>query len=169
MRSPRRWHRRLEPASATEAGADMSQHRAPDPPALPTGGARGTSGWVGWIAFAGFMMIVVGSFHVIQGLVAIFNDRYYVLPHSGLLVSTSYTAWGWVHTIAGIIVIVAGVCVLAGQIWARVVGTLLALGSAVLNIAFLGAAPVWSVTMITVDVVIIMALTVHGSDIKADA
>jgi hypothetical protein len=115
------------------------------------------------------MMIVVGSFHVIQGLVAVFNDRYYVLPHAGLLVSTSYDAWGWVHTIAGLIVIGAGVCVLAGQIWARVVGTLLALGSALLNIAFLGAAPLWSVTMIALDVVIILALTVHGSDIKADA
>jgi vacuolar-type H+-ATPase subunit I/STV1 len=154
---------------ANIAGADMSQHRAPDPPALPTGDSRGTSAWVGWIAFAGFIMIVVGSFHVIQGLVAVFNDKYYVLPQSGLLVTTSYSAWGWVHIIAGVIVVAAGVCVLGGQIWARVVGTLLALVSAVLNVAFLGAAPLWSVTMIVLDVVIIMALTVHGSDIKAEA
>ena len=147
----------------------MSQHRAPDPAPLPTGTTAGTSAWVGWIAFAGCVMIVVGSFHVIQGLVAIFDDHYYVLPHNGLLVSTSYSAWGWTHTIAGIVVILAGVCVLAGQIWARVVWTLLALVSALLNIVFLGAAPLWSMTMIALDVVIILALTVHGSDIKTDA
>jgi hypothetical protein len=145
----------------------MSQHTAPEQSALPTGTERGTSGWVGWIAFAGFTMALLGAFHVVQGLVAAFDDKYFVLPRSGLLVSTDYSAWGWVHIIAGVIVMVAGVCVLAGQVWARVVGTLLALVSAALNITFLGAAPVWSVIMIALDVVVIMALTVHGSEIKA--
>ena len=142
-------------------------HTAPKHSALPTGHERGTSGWVGWIAFAGFAMVLLGLFHVVQGLVAVFDQRYYTLPHGGLLVSTSYDAWGWVHMIAGVVVMVAGVCVLAGQVWARAVGTLLALVSAALNIAFIGAAPAWSVTMIALDVVVIMALTVHGAEIKA--
>ena len=51
--------------------------------------------------------------------------------------------------------------------WARVVGTIVALISACLNIAFIGAYPLWSLMMIALDVVIILALTVHGSDIKA--
>jgi hypothetical protein len=106
---------------------------------------------------------------VIQGLVAVFDQHYYTLPRGGLLVSTSYDAWGWVHVLAGVVVMVAGVCVLAGQTWARAVGTLLAFVSAVLNIGFLSAAPVWSMTMIALDVVVIMALTVHGSEIKAGA
>jgi hypothetical protein len=127
-----------------------------------------TSAWVGWIAFAGLMMVMLGTFHVLQGLVALFNDKYFVVSRHGLLVSADYTAWGWVHVVAGVVVVVAGVCVLAGQIWARVVGTLLALVSAVLNIAFLSAAPLWSLTMIALDVVVILALTVHGSDIKAE-
>jgi hypothetical protein len=147
----------------------MSQQSAPEglPLQLPTGDTRATSAWVGWIAFAGFTMTLLGMFHVVQGLVAVFDDQYFVLPHRGLLVSTSYNAWGWVHVATGVIVLAAGVCVLGGQIWARAVGTVLALVSAVLNITFLGAAPVWSVTMIALDVVVIMALTVHGSDIKA--
>ena len=147
----------------------MSQHAAPTDSALPTGHERGTSGWVGWIAFAGFAMTMLGLFHVVQGLVAVFHHHYYVLPAAGLLVSHSYNAWGWVHTIAGLVIMVAGVCVLAGQIWARALGTLLAFVSAVLNITFLSAAPLWSVTMIALDVVVIMALTVHGSEIKAGA
>jgi hypothetical protein len=147
----------------------MSQHAPPSHSTLPTDHEAGTSAWVGWIAFAGFAMALIGSFHVIQGLVAVFNDHYYVLPQSGLLVSTSYTAWGWTHFFAGIVVIVAGACVLAGQIWARVVGTLVALASAVLSVAFIGAAPLWSVAIIALDIVVIMALTVHGSDIKNEA
>ena len=38
----------------------------------------GTSGWTGWIVFAGVMMLMMGAFHVIQGLVALFQDTYYL-------------------------------------------------------------------------------------------
>jgi hypothetical protein len=144
----------------------MSQQTAPDPPPLPTAHGRGTSAWVGWIGFAAFALFLLGVFHLAQGLVALFNDTYFVLPHRGLLVSTSYGAWGAVHIIAGLVVMAAGAGVLGGQIWARAVGTLVALTSAVLNLGFLAAAPVWSATMIVLDVIVIMALTVHGSEIK---
>ncbi len=43
---------------------------------------------------------------------------------------------------------------------------LVALVSAVTSLAFMSAYPVWSVIMIGLDIVIIWALTVHGSDIK---
>ena len=85
---------------------------------------------------------------------------------SGLLVNVSYTTWGWVHLIGGVIVVIAGLCVFGGQVWARAVGVLLAIASAVTSLAFLSAYPVWSLIMIGLDIVIIMALTVHGSDIK---
>jgi len=38
--------------------------------------------------------------------------------------------------------------------------------SAIVNIAFLAAYPVWSLIMIALDVFVILALTVHGSEIK---
>lgn len=124
------------------------------------------SPWIGWIAFAGVIMALVGTFHVFQGLVALFKDEYFLVAESGLLVSASFTTWGWVHLIGGIIVVIAGLCVFGGQVWARAVGVLLALASAVTSIAFLSAHPLWSVIMIGLDVVIILALTVHGSDVK---
>ena len=62
--------------------------------------------------------------------------------------------------------VVAGVCVFAGQVWARTVGVVVAALSALLNLGFLAAYPVWSLILIALDVVVIMALTVHGSDIK---
>ena len=38
-----------------------------------------SSGWaVGWISFAGFMMILLGAFHAIAGLVGIIDDTFYV-------------------------------------------------------------------------------------------
>jgi hypothetical protein len=125
-----------------------------------------TSAWTGWIGFAGTMMVLLGSFHVIQGLVALFNDDYYLVGKSGLVVNVDLTAWGWVHLIGGAVVIGAGVCVFAGQLWARIVGVIVAVVSALVNVGFMGAYPLWSLIMIALDVVVILALTVHGSEIR---
>lgn len=124
------------------------------------------SAWTGWITFAGVIMVLLGIFHAIQGLVAIFKDEYYAVGKSGLVVNVDYTTWGWVHLIAGIIVAAAGMCLFAGMIWARAVGVLLAMISAIINIGFLAALPLWSLIMIALDVTIILALTVHGSEMK---
>ena len=129
----------------------------------------GMTGWVGWVAFAGVMMVILGTFHVIDGLVAIFKDEYVLVGKSGLVVNVDYTAWGWLHLIGGIIIIAAGVAVFTGQIWARVIGVLLATVSAVINIAFLSAYPIWSTIMITLDILVIWALTVHGGELREDS
>jgi hypothetical protein len=124
------------------------------------------TGWVGWIAFAGTMMVLLGSFHVIQGLVAVFKDEYFVVGKSGLVVNVDYTTWGWVHIIGGLIIAGAGVALFTGKVWARTIGVLLAMVSAIVNISFLAAYPIWSTIMITVDILVIWALTVHGSEMK---
>jgi hypothetical protein len=144
----------------------MSQYVEPTPAGTTSGRYEPASAWVGWIAFAGVIMTMLGTFHIIQGLVALFNDEYFLVGESGLVVNMDFTAWGWAHVIGGVIVLVAGFCVFAGQIWARAVGTVIALGSAVVNLAFLGAYPFWSLIMIGLAVAVILALTVHGSDIK---
>jgi hypothetical protein len=145
----------------------MSQY-ADHPQTLSSSGSyNGTSAWVGWIAFAGVIMTLLGTFHIIQGLVALFNDHYFLVRPSGLVLHLDFTTWGWIHLIGGIVVLVAGLCVFAGQIWARTVGVLVAMVSAVVNVAFLGAYPIWSLMMIALCVTVIWALTVHGSEIKA--
>ena len=128
----------------------------------------GMTGWVGWVAFAGVMMTILGTFHVIDGLVAIFKDEYFLVGKSGLVVNVDYTVWGWVHLLGGIIIIAAGVAVFSGQIWARSIGVLMAVISAVINIAFLSAYPIWSTIMITLDILVIWALTVHGGELRDD-
>ena len=129
----------------------------------------GMTGWVGWVAFAGVMMTILGTFHVIEGLVAIFKDEYFLVGKSGLVVNVDYTVWGWVHLLAGIVIIAAGVAVFTGKIWARTIGVILATLSAVVNIAFLSAYPIWSTILITVDILVIWALTVHGGELREDS
>ena len=149
---------------------DMRHTRADTGEGAPSGSHREPerTAWVGWIMFAGVIMVMLGTFEAIAGLVALFNDEYYLVTRSGLAVSVDYTAWGWVHLLLGIIVAMAGLGVMVGQMWARVVGIIVALVSAVVNIAFLAAHPVWSTIIITLDVLVIYALTVHGREAKAD-
>lgn len=132
----------------------------------PQPGARGTSGWVGWIAFAGLVLAMLGTWHVLQGVVALVRDEYFLVARSGLVLDVGYPAWGWTHVATGIVLLLAGVGVLAGWLWARVVGTLVAFASALLSLAFLAAYPVWAVLMIALAVVVVMALTVHGAEIR---
>ena len=47
----------------------------------------------------------------------------------------------------------------------QVVGVILATLSAIANFAFIPYQPVWSITLIAVNVFVIWALTVHGRDI----
>ena len=124
------------------------------------------SPWVGWIGFAGVLMVILGAVHAFQGLVGIFKDEYFLVSSNGLALKLDFTAWGWVHLILGVVILVAGLCVMAGQMWARIVGVIVAAVSLLANVAFLAAYPLWSLIMIALDIVIIMALTVHGSEIK---
>lgn len=125
--------------------------------------ASDASGWVGWTLFAAVILLLVGAFHVIQGLVALFKDDYYAVAPSGLVLNVSYTSWGWIHIVGGLIVAAAGVALFTGRMWARILGTAMACVSAIVNIGFLSAYPLWSALVIFMDVAIIMALTVHGS------
>ena len=124
-----------------------------------------TSGWVGWAYFAAFMMMLLGALEGIAGLAGIFKDTYYVVTENSLL-AFNFKTWGWINLILGIVIFMAGLELLRGAAWARVVAVLLAILSFVANMGFINAYPVWSIIMMIVDVMVIYALTVHGGELR---
>ena len=131
--------------------------------------ATGVSGWTGWVVFAGIMLIMLGAFQVIEGLVALFDEGYYLVASSGLVLHVDYNVWGWTHLVIGILAVATGLGLLAGNTAARVAGIILAVLSAIVNLAFLAAYPVWSTVVIAVDIIVIYAIVVHGRELKRDA
>jgi hypothetical protein len=129
------------------------------------GGNPDPTAWTGWVVFAAFMMIMVGSFQVIEGLVALFDDGFYRVTESGLVIDVDYNAWGWTHLLLGALLIATGVGVLAGNVLARTVAIGLAGFSALVNMVFIEAYPIWSILIITIDVLVIYALIVHGREL----
>jgi hypothetical protein len=124
------------------------------------------SHWVGWILFAGVMMIVLGMVHAFQGFMAIFDDRYFLVRPSRLAIHLDYDNWGWIHLVVAVFVLIAGVALLNGRVWGRVVGVIVAIASILVNMAFLAAYPIWSTITIAVDILIIWSLTVHGDELR---
>src|SRR5579871_146664 len=97
------------------------------------------TGWTGWVIFAGVMMIMLGIFQIVEGLTALFRHTYYVVPSSNLLVHVSYTSWGWTQLGIGAVAVLTGLGLMAGLMWARILGVVLALASATVNLAFVAA------------------------------
>jgi len=133
------------------------------------GSSPDQTAWTGWVVFASFMMIMVGVFQAVEGLVALFDDGFYHVTRSGLVVNVDYNVWGWTHLLLGALLILSGVGVLAGNIVARAVAVVLASLSALVNLVFIEAYPIWAVIIITVDVLVIYALIVHGREMRSES
>jgi hypothetical protein len=125
------------------------------------------TGWVGMVIFAGVMLVMLGAFQAMEGIVALIRDEYYMVTRNGLVIDIDYTTWGWTHLVIGLLAAGAGIGIFAGQMWARVLGIVIAVISALVNMAFLAAYPIWATIMIAVDVIVIYALAMHGREVKS--
>lgn len=123
------------------------------------------TGWTGWISFAGVMLIIGGSFNLFYGVVAAVNDEWVVFTNRAN-VYLDVSQWGWVHIILGIVVMLAGIGVFSGNFLARLIGVIVAGVSMLVNFAFIPVYPLWALTVIAIDVLVIWALMAHGREMK---
>jgi hypothetical protein len=114
------------------------------------------------------MMLITGLFNGIEGLVALFRNEVYVVAPEYIF-AFDLTTWGWVHLLVAILVAAAGVGVMSGRLWARLIGIAFALLSMIANFLFIPYYPVWSLLIITLDVFVIWALCVYNRDAAAAA
>ena len=120
--------------------------------------AGGTDDLTGWVHFGAVMMTIVGAFGVIEGLAALLRPTTYIAVN-GTVLSIDLSAWGWLHLILGALLAITGVSLLReAPPWARGVGTVLVGLSILVQMAWMPAYPLWSILMITLDVIVIYAL-----------
>jgi hypothetical protein len=129
-------------------------------------GAQPT-GWVGWILFAACIMVVSGMFSILEGLAGIFRDETFFISNGEVLVF-NYRAWGWIHLLIGIGLVIVGIALYRGSTVARVAAIVLVGLNLLAQFTWIGAHPWWSVIIITLDVLIIYALVVHGEEMSTD-
>ena len=123
----------------------------------------------GWIGFAGMLMLIVGAIDFFQGLIALFEDEYFVVTGSGFLV-VDLTAWGWTLLIWGVLLVLAGLGLMAAQGWARWFAIVAISVNFIVQLGFLGNSqyPLWSLTVMALNIIILYALTARWSESRAD-
>jgi hypothetical protein len=113
--------------------------------------------------FAAALMMVAGVWQILAGIAALFQDTVYVSTPE-YVYSFDLTAWGWIHLLMGILILLAGIGVVRGQTWARATGIVLACLSLIANFLFIPHYPIWSLVIIGLDVAVIWALATYRRD-----
>jgi len=123
------------------------------------------SSMAGWIGFAGMLMLILGGIDVFQGLIALFEDEYYVVTQSGFL-AVDLTAWGWIMLLWGVLFVLAGLGLMAGQGWARWFTIVVVSLNFFAQLGFLGNSqyPLWALTALALNVVVLYALTARWQE-----
>ena len=102
---------------------------------------RKSSGWaVGFTMFAAIMLLIAGSFQILAGLAGLFENEFYVRT-SNYFLEFDVSAWGWIHLVWGVVVLLAGLGLLQGSLWGRTLGVIGASVSALINFAFIPLLP----------------------------
>lgn len=127
----------------------------------PTKAAWSTGGML----FAAVMMFTLGAFQFLQGLAAVIKSEFFVVaPNYTFEIDT--TAWGWIHLIIGATVAIVGFFLFSGAQWARVIGIVVAVISAISQFFFLPYYPIWAIVIIAMDVFVIWALATAPRDME---
>ncbi len=124
----------------------------------------------GWIGFAGMVMVIIGGINFFQGLIAIFEDEYYVVTRSGYLVF-DLTAWGWIMLIWGILLVLIGLALMSGADWARWASIVVVSVNVFAQLGFLGNSnyPLWALTALTLNIIVLYALTARWNESNMSA
>jgi hypothetical protein len=113
----------------------------------------------GWLTFAGVMFIIAGAANIIWGIAALDGKEY--LPESGLLFST-LTFWGWIAILWGIAVLAGSYLLLSRSPSGPAAGVVLATVSAIFWLFALPVLPIFAMTAILIDALIIYGLVHYG-------
>jgi hypothetical protein len=118
----------------------------------------------GWMVFTAVFLVVVGVMNLIWGIAALSNEDYFI--QDGVLWSKLNT-WAWIAIVAGALQLLGGGLVFARHTFGRVIALVVAGIGVIVHFLALGAQPVWSVTALVVNGLILWAITVHGDEFHA--
>jgi len=146
----------MSSSEMTGAGAGPGSHSYGYPDGHYDYSPRGT--WADVVGLmAGTLLGMVSLLQILEGIAAIAQDDLYA---SGVdyVYRFDTTAWGWTHVVVGVLCSVVAVGILARRSWGQVTGITVAVLSTIANFAFLPHYPLWSLTIIGFNVLIVCAL-----------
>jgi hypothetical protein len=115
----------------------------------------------GGMMLAAVLMVFSGLVTFFDGIVGILNGAFFPIV-SNYAFTFGPTGRGIVNMILGAVIFAAGVSLLLGMTWARIVGIVLAAFIGIYNFLILPWYPIWSIILVALNVYIIWALATAG-------
>jgi hypothetical protein len=151
--------------STTSRGQAFSAESA------PTGASGGYTAYsdddrgYGWVAFAGVLLLMLGTLNCIEGIAAISNAHFF--HHNVNYVFGSLNAWGWTMLIIGVLQLAVGFGVFAKNQFSRWVGVIVLACNSVAQLLFIPSYPLLSLALFALDILAIYGLVAYGKRISA--
>ena len=121
------------------------------------------SGWaLSGIVFAASVLMLIGCFQAISGLVAIIDDEFFVVTRNYTF-DLDTSAWGWLHLLIGIALVITGFGLFSRSTWAGVTAIVLAMLSALANFLFIPYYPLLAILLVVLNIWVIWSLTRPGA------
>jgi hypothetical protein len=114
----------------------------------------------GWLTFAATLLGLVGAFNIIDAIVGLSKSKFFTA--NATYVFSDLRTWSWIILILGIAQLLAAFTLFGGSELARWFGIIVASLNAIGQLMFAPAYPLWSLTMFSVDIIIIYALAVYA-------
>jgi hypothetical protein len=117
----------------------------------------------GRAAFAAFLLLLAGTLNIIYGIGALDNANVYV--NDTRLIFDDLNTYGWVLIVLGVIQLTAGLSLLGGGTYGRVIGIAAAMLGAVGALAGVGGSnPWWSLGVFALCLIVMHGLIVYGEE-----
>jgi hypothetical protein len=115
----------------------------------------------GWVLFAGTMLLMLATLNGIDGIAAVSNSKFFT-PNATYILSDLNT-YGWVLIVISVVQGLVGLGVWMQVKSIRWFGVAIAAVNAIVQLVFIPAYPFWSLTLFTLDILVIYGLVVHGA------
>lgn len=139
---------------------------------LPTSSSVGSDAYgyedhrgSGWVAFAGVLLLILGTMNLIEGIAAIGNAHFFV--QNAHYVFANLNTWGWIVLCIGAVQLAVGVGVFARNQLSRWAGVIVLSVNAIAQLLMIPAYPFWSLSLFALDILAIYGLIAYGKRISS--
>jgi len=116
----------------------------------------------GWIVFATAMFVIAACLNFIWGIAAISNSRFFVADASYIL--SDLNTWGWFTVGFAAVQLLTAASIWRGGAFGRWFGMFVAGVAVVLAMLTIPAYPLWALTLVAIDLLVIYGLAAYGGN-----
>ncbi len=114
----------------------------------------------GWVVFASCMFVIAAALNIIWGIAAVSNSHFFVANASFIL--SDLNTWGWIAMGFGALELLTALSIWRGGGFGRWFGIFVAGVAVVVAMMMIPAYPLWALTLVAIDFMVIYGLAVYG-------